>query len=663
MFIPLTWLKEFVSIKVSNEKLAEKLVLSGTKVENIHKKAGEIVFELEITPNRPDTLSVLGVAREISALLGEELVLPETNLLTPQKAQNGKVAFKVREKHLCPSYSIVRIGSIRIQPSSDWIQKYLTLCGIRPINNVVDITNLVMLELGQPMHAFDANKIVGELILRGSQENEVVETLDGIKRKLPQGSIVIEDQEKLIDLAGLMGGKNSEIDQNTREIVLLVPVYDSVAIRKTSLQTGLRTEASTRFEKKLDPNLHAFANNRAIKLLVEECGATLASNIVSFNYPLKERVIEFRHELVNKVLGIELSREEIFDLLTPLGFRISMSPLRESELTIQIPTFRNDVALEEDIVEEIGRMYGYNNFPKTFPTDSAPIQKELFEVKFEETTKEFLLKVGYSQLTGYSLISESDLTKFGLDVSSCLKVLHPTSSEFVYLRPTLLINLVKAFSINKDYSKNSFFEIAKEFNSKFDSKTKLPEQKLAAIFGNDYSLGKIKGEVEALIEKLDINYEQTKLESSSIWDFGVKFTSGKIHIAKVGKLKSSLLAKFEANDPIFFAWLNLEDLGKYLVKNIYTPLPKFPSVYEDISFFLSEKYSISSVIEQLRKVDTLIHTITLGDVYQKNGNNSFTLAFEFLDQSRTLESSEVKKVSKKIEDTLLRKFQAKIRKE
>lgn len=661
MLVPLSWLKEFVPVDISNEKLAEKLLLSGTKVENIIKKDGEIVLELEITPNRPDTLSILGVAREVSALFGKDLILPETNLLTPQRNQTGKVSLTVRGKHLCPSYSLVKLSSIRIKPSPEWIQNYLRLSGIRSINNVVDITNFVMLELGQPMHAFDSKKIAGELVLRSAKHGEVVTTLDGVERKLNQGAIIIEDQEKLVDLAGLMGGANSEIDENTEEILLMVPVYDSLAIRKASIHTGLRTEASNRFEKKLDPNMHPFAINRAVKLLVEEAGAAQSSAIFSSGYPVKERVLQFRLNLINEVLGIELTQEEVFDLLTALGFRVSMSPLQETEINIQIPSFRADVTLEEDIVEEIGRMYGYNNFPKTLPTGPIPLQKEIFEEKYEDKVKEFLQVSGHTQLTGYSLVSESDLVNFGFTLGECLKVLHPTSLEFVYLRPSLLINLVKAFAINKEFNRNLFFEIAKEFRSETDKSTGLPRQNQAIVVGNDFSFGKLKGEVESLLGTLEENFNQILIKGDTIWETGVIFETKKGTLAKVGKLNPHLLEKFEIKTPIFAAWLDLKNLLGYKSKIGYKTLPKFPSVLEDISFYLPEEFLINSVITQVKEMDRLVNSVELKDIYVREGRRSFTIGLEFRNEAKTLEGKEVEEIRGKIEKTLSKKFQAKIR--
>src|SRR3989304_23745 len=366
MLVPLSWLEEFVRISVRPEKLAEKLLFSGTKVEEISKINGETVLNLEITPNRPDTLSIYGVAREVAALLGEDLKEPDADLIAAEPSRKP-LALKISDKKLCPAYSVVALGGVFVKESPDWMKDYLVAAGVRSINNVVDVTNFVMLELGQPMHAFDTGKIGVNLTLRGAKKGEKVTTLDSIQRELPEGAIIIEDSEKLVDLAGLMGGENSEVDENTKEILLLVPLYDPVAIRKASLFTNLRTEASNRFEKKLDPTMHPTAARRAVKLLIENANARLTSQITSFGAIILPKTLEFNLSLVKEVLGITLSTEDLINLLTPLGFRLQASPLHEESLSVSVPAHRTDIIIPEDILEEIGRTFGYNNFPKTLP--------------------------------------------------------------------------------------------------------------------------------------------------------------------------------------------------------------------------------------------------------------------------------------------------------
>ncbi len=663
MKLPLSALDEYISVKVSVEKLAEKLLLSGTKVEEIKKIEGETVFELEITPNRADTLSFFGLAREISAISNLELNPIDTQLLIDLKKPSKKPQFKVSNKKLCPYYSIVTLSNINIKDSTGWIRETLKLSGIRPINNVIDITNLVMLETGQPMHAFDASKIEGVPTLRAAKKGEKVITLDGVEREVPEGSIVIEDEKNLIDLAGLMGGKSSEIDENTTKIVLLVPFYEPIAIRKASLYTGLRTEASNRFEKKLDPNMHPTALNRAIKLLVEEANATFETNISTIGYPVSEQSLSFDLSSIKQVLGIELDLSEVINLLSPLGFMVNSRPLEEGKVTITVPSHRPDVTIAEDILEEIGRIYGYNNIPKTLPQGEIPEQKELFETDKEKLFRDFLVSTGFSELTGYSLVSEADLKKVKLNQSKALKVLHPTSSDFVFLRPTLLINLLKAVATNNGRDNLAFFEIAKEFKTEIDQKLKLPKQEVALALISNSSFGKVKATLESLLTKFDISLTQKALTDSLFFSYGAEFQQESRIVAKIGLVEKNLVANFEVKSEVVFAWIDYEYLITKTIKNNYQPLPKFPKVVEDISFFITEKNLAGKIIDFVRKYDNLIKEVEAIDAFEKDNRTSLTLRLNFRSEKNTLTSGEVNKLRERLEKDLAKKFKVVLRKD
>lgn len=663
MLVPLSVLEAYVKIKISPEKLAEKLLLSGTKVEEIKKFNGEIVFDLEITPNRADTLSFYGVAREIAAILNLDLNDPETDLLTTLRQPSGKADFKVADKKLCPFYSLVKLTNITIKDSPKWVQETLSLSGIRPLNNVIDITNLVMLELGQPMHAFDASKISGIPTVRGSKKGEKVVTLDNVERELPEGSIIIEDQEKLIDLAGLMGGKNSEIDQNTKDVFLLVPFYQPVAIRKTSLATGLRTEASNRFEKKLDPNMHPTALNRTVKLLVENAGASFASKITTVGFPVETQSLVFDTRLVKQILGIDLTSEDIVNLLSPLGFMISSQPLDEGKMTIHIPSHRPDVSLPEDILEEIGRIYGYNNFPKTLPSGELPTQTEVFQPDTEKEIRDYLIASGFSETTGYSLVSVEDLQKIKFDLNQALKVLHPTSSDFTHLRPSLLVNLLKAAETNNSREHISFFEIAKEFLPKINPATKLPKQEVALALVTTQTFGATKIIIEGLLSKFDFKPETAAIKEDDLWAFGTTYSEKGREAAKIGLINKAVLNNFDIKQAPIFAWIDFEYLLQKKLKVSYLPQPKFPSVIEDISFFVGEKNLAVKIVSFIKNFDSLIDEVEVFDAFEKGQELSLTVRINFRSPSRTLVSSEIEKLRLKLEKELMKKFKVNLRKE
>ncbi len=661
MLLPLLALEEYVKIKLSVEKLAEKLLLSGTKVEEIKKINGEIVFDLEITPNRADTLSFYGIAREVAALLDLDLEPPDTNLILNSKIVNRKIPFKVANKKLCPYYSLVKLENISIKPSPNWIAQILKLSGIRPLNNVIDITNLVMLELGQPMHAFDAAKIKGIPVVRAAKKSEVVVTLDNVERKLPEGAIIIEDGNSLIDLAGLMGGKSSEIDLKTKAILLLVPFYDPVAIRKTSLFTGLRTEASSRFEKKLDPNMHPTALNRAIKLLTENAGATFASTITTVGFPEQQKTINFDTTLVKQILGIDLQPTEIVNILSPLGFRVSSQPLNEETMSITIPSHRPDVSLPEDILEELGRIYGYNNFLKNLPSGEIPLQKELFEEDTEHFVREKLINYGYFETTGYSLVSEADLKKIFVTPEKTIKVLHPTSSDFVFLRPSLIINLLKAIQVNQKHLSLAFFEIAKEFSKEIDPKTNLPKQDRSLSFISTRSFGQVKAETEALLKSFAINFKQEALPDEKPFSYGTSYKVGEAVVAQVAIVSPEVLDNFEIILNTTFAWLDFEYLAKQTLQTKYLGAGKFPSVFEDISFFVDQENLASKIVEFIEEFDELLVKAWIIDAFKKENKLSLAVRLEFQNPRETLTSKVVEKIRLRLEKDLTKKFRVKVR--
>lgn len=663
MLLPLFVLEDYIDINISPKKLAEKLLLSGTKVEEINKIKGKTVFNLEITPNRADTLSFYGIARELAAILNLELKEPETDLLINMKLPNNKVGFKVLEKKLCPFYSIVKLNNITIKDSPKWVQETLILSGIRPLNNVIDTTNLVMLELGAPMHAFDAKKIKGVAKLRSSKKGEKLTTLDSVERELPEGSIIIEDEEKLIDLAGLMGGKNSEIDETTKEVILLVPFYNCDAIRKTSIFTGLRSEASNRFEKNLDPNSHLLAINRAIKLLVEHANARFASQITSVEVKQERKTFNFDLNLVKNILGIDLPKEEIINLLSSLGFMVNDQPFEETILTIKVPFFRPDVNSPEDILEEIGRIYGYNNFPKSFPSGQIPIQKEVFEQDRENQAREYLISKGFLETTGYSLVSQVDLEKINHPLANVAQVLHPTSLDFVFLRPSLIINLLKALMVNKNRNNLGFFEMAKEFKKEIDPKTNLPFQKTALAFGSYRSFGDLKAITEKLLSSYDLQFDILAIAPDNLWEFGTEYYFKKQIVAKVGYLRKQILKNFELEKNATFSWVNFELLSKQENKQSFKPNPKFPSVFEDISFFIKEKNRGGEIIKFINNFDKLIFETSILDTFLKNSNLSLTVRIEFNHPKKTLTSNEVNQVRFRLEKALVKKFKINIRKD
>ncbi len=358
-----------------------------------------------------------------------------------------------------------------------------------------------------------------------------------------------------------------------------------------------------------------------------------------------------------------MGQGDIVNLLSSLGFMVNSQPLEEGGLLIKIPSHRPDVNLPEDILEEIGRIYGYNNFPRTLPQGEIPIQKELFESDKEALTREYLLRSGFSETTGYSLVSEADLKAIFFQPNDALAVLHPTSSDFIFLRPSLLINLLKAAQINQTRSKIAFFEIAKEFAKEIDSKTKLPGQKEALAFISNEGFGKNKSVAETLLNKFELNLKQSPSTETKLFSFGTDYKDGAKTVAKIGLITKGVLDKFEIRNSLVYVWVDFEYLSQAELKVSYRQLPKFPSVVEDISFYTPKKDLAGEIIKFIESYNKLITTVESTDAFEQEGKLSLTLRLKFRSETKTLTSSEVATVRKKLEKDLVKRFKINIRKE
>lgn len=653
MKFPLSWISEYVKLEVSPEKLATDLQFSGTKVESIKKVEDEVIFDFEITPNRADCYGVIGIAREIAAIYGKELILPPVFSETQVSSNTKEIDLKISETKLCPAYSLGIVESVKVDPSPNWIVKRLEKSGLRSLNNVVDITNYVMLETGQPMHAFDLDKISGNMNLRSSHEGETLQTIDGKERKLPKGSIIIEDNEKIIDLAGLMGGKTSQVDENTKNLILHVPIYDPVTIRKTSQFLGLRTEASGRFEKKLDPAGHRFAFERAAKLLKNLADAKSILKIKSAGYPPKRRKVDLPVSLINRILGLDLKISEIKEILERLGFSLKLSDDKKI-FEVEIPTFRTDINEPIDFTEEIGRIYGYNKFPKTLQVYKLPGRHGL-DLDFEIKIKQILSGIGLSEVIGNPLTSYSTLENLGLRSEKYLKVSNRIVSDYEYLRPTLFTSLLEAVSRNsKNFNHYRLFEVGRVFEPKIDA-FGLPNQpKKVAVAVVGYDFGHTKGILEALLRKLNIeglNYLKTK---SEIFDFlAIDLFIGKEFLGSAGVFSNQKLPFLEQIDQVSGFELKIELLQKLEKPKKFKPLPKYPTVKENISAFVPDNVSFNQIEASIKKGagSNLLNLEVLEDTIIDK-KRSILLSVEYFDKLETLSKERIEKIRNGVEEEL-----------
>jgi len=639
--IPDKWLREYLETKATPQKLAECLSLCGESVEKIEKIGNETVYDIEITTNRVDSASVLGIAREASAILPRfKIPAKFTQPMTHAKQRTFSSVNYLKtniDHNLCFRFSAILIKNIKIATSPLDIQNKLIESGARPINNIVDISNYIMFLFGQPIHTFDYDKIKGaKMHLRASRKGEELTTLDGKKHKLPGGDIVIEDVDgRLIDLAGIMGGLNSAVDENTKNVLLFVQTYNPVNIRRTSMALAARSQASILFEKGLDTELVDPALRYGIDMFVNLTKGTPADEILDiYPDPYKVKAVKTNLEFINERLGISLTKDQISKSLVPLGFYPRWSG---KNISVEIPSYRRDVEIPEDIVEEVARIYGYRNLPDTPLSGVVPIPINDSPFIFEEKVKDFLSGWGGVEVYTQSLVPKE------LAGPEALKLKNPLGKEAEYLRTSLMLSLEKAARENSGVTEPfHLFEIA---NVYLPRRGDLPVElmTLAGVFVND-SYENAKGIIEALLEKLNIDYKFVPEDSKGFLPSQrLSIKTGQTEIGQFGVLESGLI----------YYEFPIESLQKASKEQrSFVPIPNFPSQIEDITLSFPAKTYLGDVIEKMKSADKLISEVKLVDKFK----DFFTFRIWYQHPTKTLTDREVEKIRNRLVETIKRQF-------
>ncbi len=623
-------------------------------------KLGSPIVSFGITPNRPDCLSMVGMAREVGIIEGKPLRLPRPEVSeVPSKAADVvKVTVKARD--LCPRYACRVIEDVKLGPSPLWMQQRLIAAGMRPINNIVDITNYVMLELGQPLHAFDADKIAeGEIIVREAEENEVLKTLDGVERKLEKGMLLIADPTQPLALAGIMGGESSEITESTKRVLLESANFNRGSIRRTSRKLGLRSEASSRFEKGLDPELVFLAADRAAELLEKYAGGKVYSGtVVDGDYEAKETVVETTASFINRLLGLELEKSQIVEILTKVGLEVASNG---DALTVKVPSFRQDIEQEVDLAEEVARIYGLDNIPDSIPKGEIASSGLTQLQKVERILARELASIGYSELITYSFLSEKRLE--GLP-GEPVRIANPLSEEQAVLRTSLLPSLLKAVETNYNRLQKdvAFFEIAKIY-LKSEGQA-LPEEKLmlgAALAGKkqgyfdaapgDVDFYDLKGALDYLGSRLRLTFDyapsrRPRMHPGRCADVSL---DGRV-IGYIGQIHPD-----ETEEPVYFLEIEVEPLTKGLSEVVvYKGLTRFPAVFRDIALVGPMAVPAKELTEAIINAGGRhLVSVELFDLYTGpqvgEGKKSLAYALMFQSEERTLTDSEIDEALKNIQ--------------
>lgn len=630
ILIPDNWLRDYLKTKATPEQIKEYLSLCGPSVERINRNGKDVVYDIEITGNRPDAMSVSGIAREAAAILPRfgipaALIDDPYRYKKPSYTGDKKLIIKT-DPDLNPRWTSVVLTGVRVLPSPAWMQKRLIATGIRPVNNVVDITNYLMRAYGQPAHAFDWNEIKnGIMTLRASRKGEKIVTLDGKTRVLPGGDIVIEDGAgRLIDLCGIMGGYNSSIKQTTSTVVLFLQTYDPVRIRKTTMSLAHRTEAATLFEKGLDSELVLPALIRGVELLTEHAGARVASRLYDiYPKPFKSYTVACPKEKLYAYLGVRLSDTDIKKMLEPLGFRT------QTNLNVIVPSWRRDVTIDVDIIEEVARIYGYHNIASKLPDAAPPVVIPDPELNWEQEIKTRLRDWGYTETYTYSMISADLMHAFGLETSKAYKILNPLSEEWLYMRPSLLPSMLLTVSENLHFRDNfRLFELAMTYQwRQHDLPVETPTL-IVTWTGDKYR--EAKGLSEAIAKLM-----------------------GTPEAGTVSVIDRELLYKMNIRIPVTTLIIDVASLVAHAnpVKR-FVPIPKYPPIIEDFSFVVPADFRVEPLIEVLSKVHKLIQSVTFLDAYE----NKRTFRVTYSDPTKTLTNQDIAPVHQKILEYAAEKF-------
>lgn len=647
----------------------------------------DYALEIGLTPNRADALGIIGVARDYIAYknIHEQsnlsLSLPKYDALQTQN-EALLIDINIEDTDLCPKYAGVSITGVNIAPSPEWLQKKLLAIGVSPINNVVDVTNFVMRELGTPLHAFDAQKLNGKIVVKKAKNGEKFTTLDGVERTLSDANLMITNGIDNLCLAGILGGQASGVSDETKSIFIESAYFDAVSIRKSAKEHALNTDASFRYERGVDPALTEYALRRCVALILEVAGGTVSMNENVTGSLTTTQEVNFNIEKCNQLIGSELSPEIIKQILRELEIQIKNE--NGNNLILQVPAYRVDVTREVDVIEEVLRIYGFNKveLPNKMNLSIVPFPKlDLEKIKF--TLSEFLVGKGFFEIMNNSLTKSSYVEKLGGDELTSkhhIELLNPLSNDLNVMRQSLLFHTLEtiAYNQNRQNPNLSLFEFGKVYHKKDSylenqrimiavSGKKYPENWIDS--NEEHSFYSLKGIVMAIFERLGLEgfIQEKAIDNQNLMD-GIQFMILKKPIAKLGIVNAKLRSHFGIKNHVFAADIDWDVVCESLkmVKTIYKELPKTFKVRRDFSLLLNSQIQYTEIVDLAKKCDKkILSEVGLFDVYEgKNlpeGKKSYALSFIFQDNEKTLNDSQVDAVMNKIRQQLETQLGAELR--
>jgi phenylalanyl-tRNA synthetase beta chain len=689
MLISYNWIKDFTTVNDSPNKLAEKLTMAGIEVSSIEKIEDDFVFNAEITPNRPDLLSIKGIAREVSCLSQTELKDP-LNSFQGSGSLSAGISAEVKEPEACSRYNVTLIKNTEIKVSDAKITRRLSALDLRPVNSVVDITNYFLLGWGQPLHAFDYDKIEGrKIIVRYAKKGEKLSALDGKEYQLDPSILVIADAKKPIAIAGLIGGIETEIGLETKNVLMECASFDPISIRKASRKLGISTDSSYRFERGVAAYNIDELSLKAASFIQQAAGGQITDNLDISNFKPHKFSSHLRLSEIERILGVKITQTEIKRILTSLGFDIEEK--EEGVMEVVSPYFRDDVSREIDLIEEIARIYGYDKIPSTI-AKLSPNQIENYRClsgsvaedtrfKIKMKIRDRLCACGLNEIISYSMISEDEVKAFNYKAEKVIKLQKALSSQQEIMRPTLLSGILQAISwnTNRQIDDIGLFEIGDIFrneNHKFNEKLNLAFAVCGKKYIHDWNF-----------KPQNINFYDLKGTLEDFFDFfgieNIDFAKGKVKyfiksqsakviykdktIARFGKINPELLSIYNIDKDVYAAEIYLEDiLADINLEKRFLPIAKFPAVNRDLAVIVKNDLPTEDIINEIKSVGkNLIKEIKLFDVYEgkqiPSGYLSLAFSIKYQSDDRTLTDEEVDGIQTQIQRVLVENLRAQIR--
>ena len=644
----------------------------------------DTVFELEITPNRPDCLSHIGIARELSAYYGKELKYPETEIkseISEKTSDNVKVS--IEDSNLSRRYVTRILKNVTVKESPKWLKERIESVGLRSINNIVDVSNFILMEMNHPNHVFDLDKIEGnEIKVKSAVKGDKLVTLDEQERELEDGDIVICDSKKILALGGVMGGFDSEVTDNTKNILLEVAQFNPQNVRKTSRRLTLSSDSSYRFERGIDVEDSIKVINRLANLIQEVAGGEILNGYVDvYPVPHENKVAELNFERLNRFVGKVIPREKVIEILRNLEIDVKDNG---DTLTLTAPSYRDDLELEQDYFEEVIRMYGFDNIENILPRVDINKNSTLDTTKLTDKVKTICASVGLKEVINYSFIPKDALQKLkftGVSEDKLIDISNPITEDFITMRPTLLYSLIKNAkdNMNRNVSNIRFFEVSRTFEKAEELAKEDIKVGIILAGENDktlwnpkpvhYDFYDLKGIVEEIFSKL--KFQSFSIKRSVQTEFhpgrSADVFVGKEYIGSFGEIHPDVLENFGLNKKtVLVAEFNIELIKKYINKPfVYQGIVKYPAVPRDLALVMNENILVGDVLKTIEKIDKKVEKVELFDIYQgigvEPGKKSVAISILLRDDSKTLEEKEINNIIDKILAKMKKDYMAELR--